>query len=76
MSKEKILSFEVNDNKTFYNFKKGRYRKIKTLGEGSFGKVILVEKLDPTLPNDSKCFAIKISKRFKKVLKKIKILGL
>lgn len=72
MSNEKILSFEVNNRRMFYNFKKDKYRKIKTLGEGSFGKVILVEKVDPTSPNDSKCFAIKISKRFKKVSKKNK----
>jgi serine/threonine protein kinase len=72
MSKEKILSFEVDDSKTFYNFKKSKYRKTKILGEGSFGKVILVEKVDPALQNDSKCFAIKISKRFKKIPKKNK----
>ena len=70
MSKEKILSFEVNDNKTFYNFRKSKYRKNKTLGEGSFGKVILVEKVDPIAPDGSKYFAIKISKRFKKVTKR------
>ena len=72
MSKEKILSFEVDDSKTFYNFKKSKYRKTKILGEGSFGKIILVEKVDPALQNDSKCFAIKISKRFKKISRKNK----
>ena len=76
MSKEKILSFEVNSNKTYYNFRKGKYKKTKTLGEGSFGKVILVEKVDPNAPNDSKCFAIKISKRFKKVSKRNKNPGI
>ena len=70
MSKEKIISFQINDNKLYYNFRKSKYRKKKILGEGSFGKVILVEKVEPTGESDSKAFAIKISKRFKRAVKK------
>ena len=70
MSKEKIISFPTNDSKLYYTFKKGKYIKTKILGEGSFGKVVLVEKVDPIDKSDSKSFAIKISKRFKKASKK------
>ena len=70
MSKEKIISFQINDNNLYYNFKKSKYIKKKVLGEGSFGKVVLVEKVDPVDESDSKGFAIKISKRFKRASKK------
>ena len=69
MSKHKIQYFEVNDNKTLYKFKKNSYVKIKTLGEGSFGKVIKVRKDTKINTNGSNNFALKISKRFKKVSK-------
>ena len=70
MSKQKIQYYEVNDNKPLYKFKKNSYKKIRTLGEGSFGKVILVEKENKTNESDSNIFALKISKRFKRVSKK------
>ena len=70
MSKQKIQYYEVNDNKPLYKFKTNSYKKIRTLGEGSFGKVILVEKENQTNESDSNIFALKISKRFKRVSKK------
>jgi serine/threonine protein kinase len=70
MSKQKIQYYEVNDNKPLYKFKRNSYKKIKTLGEGSFGKVILVKKDNQTNESDSNIFALKISKRFKRVSKK------
>ena len=70
MYKQKIQYYEVNDNKPLYKFKTNSYKKIRTLGEGSFGKVILVEKENQTNESDSNIFALKISKRFKRVSKK------
>ena len=70
MSKQKIQYYEVNDNKPLYKFKRNSYKKIKTLGEGSFGKVILVKKESQTNESGSNIFALKISKRFKRVSKK------
>ena len=69
MSKGKIKFYQVNDKNTYYKFRKNIYIKKRTLGEGSFGKVILVERVNPSEPNDSKCFALKISKRFRKCSK-------
>ena len=66
--KEEIKYFEIND-KDLYIFKKNSYRKIKTLGEGSFGKVVLVKKINPLDQNNSNYFAIKISRRFERVSK-------
>jgi serine/threonine protein kinase len=71
MSNENIISFGVDDNKKFYNFKNDNYQKLKTLGEGSFGKVVLLEKVGSTNQVGSNYFAIKISKRFKKGKKNI-----
>ena len=71
MSKDEIELLDAKDNKSVYVFRKyGRLQKVKTLGEGSFGKVILAKKLDVTNQGDSKEFAIKISKGFKKFSKK------
>ena len=70
MSKQQIKYFQVNDKKSKYKLKKGSYEKIRTLGEGSFGKVILVKKENSINQNDSNYFALKISKRFKRELKK------
>jgi len=71
VNKEGIEVLDVNDNKSVYNFGKyGKLKKIDTLGEGSFGKVILAKKLDITNQGDSKIFAIKISKGFLKISKK------
>ena len=62
--------FEIDETKTIYELNSGKYKKIKTLGEGAFGKVLLVEKLSPeneiTKKKDSYYFALKISKRFQK----------
>ena len=69
MSKGKIRTYKVNDNISRYKFRNNIYRKKKVLGEGSFGKVLLVEKENLSNPNDSKDFAIKISKRFRKISK-------
>ena len=72
ISKEEIEVLDVKDKTSVYIFKKyGRLQKIDILGEGSFGKVILAKKLDVTNQGDSKEFAIKISKGFKKFSKKV-----
>jgi serine/threonine protein kinase len=71
MSKENLKYYQVNDNIPAYNFKvNGLFSKVKTLAEGSFGKVILVQKINETKPRDSKYFAIKINKRFRLLSKK------
>ena len=71
VNKEGNEVLDVNTNKSVYNFGKyGKLKKIDTLGEGSFGKVILAKKLDITNQGDSKIFAIKISKGFLKFSKK------
>ncbi len=70
INKEDIEILDIIDNKTNYNFVKyGKMKKIITLGEGSFGKVILAEQLDSKNKGNSKKFAIKISKGFKKITK-------
>lgn len=62
--------FDIDEDQTRFSLKSGNYEKIKTLGEGSFGKVLLVQKENPdnekTKKEDSYYFALKISKRFKK----------
>ena len=69
MSKDKIKFFEINNNKKLYKFRTNQYLKIKTLGQGTFGKVVLVKLENQTNERDSKYFALKISKRFKKISK-------
>jgi serine/threonine protein kinase len=72
MSNDEIEILDVKDNKSVYVFRKyGRLQKVETLGEGSFGKVILAKKIDVTNQEDSKEFAIKISKGFRKFSKKV-----
>ena len=72
MNEQEIEELEPKDHQSVYSFGKyGELKKIKTLGEGSFGKVILSEKIDQSNPGDSKKFAIKISKGFKRFNKKI-----
>ena len=44
MTTQKIKYFEVDDSKTIYTINTNTYSKVKTLGEGSFGKVIKVKK--------------------------------
>lgn len=68
MSKKKIKSYQTNDSKTKYNFRRtGVYIRKGILGEGTFGKVILVEREYHRDKDGSKRFAIKISKRFKRL---------
>jgi serine/threonine protein kinase len=70
INEEAIEISEAKESKT-YNFRKyGKLRKIKTLGEGSFGKVILVEKIGLINLGDSKKFTIKINKGFKRFSQK------
>ena len=70
INEEEIEISEAKESKT-YNFRKyGRLRKTKTLGEGSFGKVILAEKIGLISLGDSKEFAIKINKGFKRLSQK------
>ena len=67
MNKEEIEELQPKDDKSVYRLRKyGFLKKIITLGEGSFGKVILAEKIDLLNQGDSKKFALKISKGFKK----------
>ena len=70
MNKVEIEELEPKDKESVYRFRKyGFLKKVKTLGEGSFGKVILAEKIGLTNQGDSKEFAIKINKGFKRFLK-------
>ena len=71
--KGSVQFFDIDETKTIYELKSGSYKKVDTLGEGAFGKVLLVQKISPdnekALPEDSYYFALKISKRFQKVKK-------
>ena len=62
--------FEINDEIDTYPMKSGLYQRVLTLGEGAFGKVLLVEKISPSNQNETRKgpyrFALKISKRFQK----------
>ena len=62
--------FEIDDKIDTYHMNSGTYQKVQTLGEGAFGKVLLVAKVTKGNQNgtkkDSYNFAIKISKRFQK----------
>jgi len=69
MTKQYIKFYAISDN-TEYKLRKSRYKKIRTLGEGSFGKIILVEKINPTKENslkkkNPKYYALKIPRKFK-----------
>ena len=61
-------SFDIDNNKEIYKLKSGEYKKLKILGQGTFGKVLLVQKVLSTNPNPSKedsyYFALKISKKW------------
>ena len=71
--KGSIQFFDIDETKTIYELKSGSYKKVDTLGEGAFGKVLLVQKISPdnekVTKEDSIYFALKISKRFQKVKK-------
>ena len=70
MNKTEVEILDSDDSKSVYNFGKyGKLKKIDILGEGSFGKVILAKKMDLINQQDSKIFAIKISKGFKLISK-------
>ena len=62
--------FQINDEVDIYKMKSGAYQKDTTLGEGAFGKVLLVNKVTQNKLNeekeDSYKFALKVSKRFQK----------
>ena len=62
MSK-KLNFFPVNENRTIYEFQNRKFEKLETLGEGSFGKVLLVKEINPKNSLDSKKYAIKTNKR-------------
>lgn len=71
-NKEEIEVIDPKDDKSVYFFRNyGCLKKISTLGEGSFGKVVLAQGSDIASQGDSKKFAIKISKGFKKFSKKV-----
>ena len=64
-NKKDIVIISSNNNKVIYEFKKyGTMKKIKILGEGSFGKVLLVEEENPRNPECPKQYALKKSKRY------------
>ena len=62
--------FQINEDVDKYKLESGLYEKVDTLGEGSFGKVLLVNKVSPDNQNETKedsyKFALKVSKRFQK----------
>ena len=63
MSKEIFNISKIDNSIPIYYFKSGNYEKIKTLGSGSFGKVLLVKKLTSKNLEDSIHFALKINRR-------------
>ena len=63
MSKEIFNISKIDNSISIYNFKSGNYEKIRTLGSGSFGKVLLVKKLTSKNLQDSINFALKINRR-------------
>ena len=63
MSKEIFNISKIDNSISIYNFKSGNYEKIRTLGSGSFGKVLLVKKLTSKNLADSINFALKINRR-------------
>ena len=71
--KSSIQYFDFKENKTIYELKSGAYKKVSVLGQGTFGKVLLVQKLstdkEKKTKEDSYYFALKISRRFRKVKK-------
>ena len=71
--KSSIQYFDFKENKTIYELKSGSYKKVGILGQGTFGKVLLVQKLstdkEKKTKEDSYYFALKISRRFRKVKK-------
>lgn len=64
-----MISFDIDDSETTFQFGPITYKKVKTLGEGTFGKVLKLQKISPPNPQTSEkgpnYFALKISKRFK-----------
>lgn len=71
MEKEKFEICEPDDSINIYELRSGKYQKKDLLGKGSFGRVLLVEKIDGIDKNQlsgqigSNFFALKISKRIK-----------
>ena len=63
MSKEIFNISKIDNSISIYNFKSGNYEKIRTLGSGNFGKVLLVKKLTSKNLADSINFALKINRR-------------
>ena len=63
MSKEIFNISKIDSSISIYNFKSGNYEKIRTLGSGNFGKVLLVKKLTSKNLADSINFALKINRR-------------
>ena len=45
--KSSIQYFDFKENKTIYELKSGSYKKVSVLGQGTFGKVLLVQKISP-----------------------------
>jgi len=65
MSKLKAISFPVIEQKKFFNFRKtGTYEKTNDIGEGTFGKVIQVKKINNNNKENSNIFALKICKKY------------
>ena len=65
MSGNNIISYEIQEKNEVFTFEKtGKYKKICNIGEGSFGKVILVKKMDDINLENSNTFALKICKKY------------
>ena len=64
MSTKKIFFHNINEGIKIYNFTKNSYKKIGEIGEGTFSKVFLVDKIAPQNEEDSNRFCLKVNKRY------------
>ena len=64
MSTKKIFFHNINEDIKIYNFTKNSYKKIGEIGEGTFSKVFLVDKIAPQNEEDSNRFCLKVNKRY------------
>lgn len=67
MSKLKAITFTIIEEKEYFHFEKtGNYEKISDIGEGTFGKVLKVKRINNNNEKNSNIFALKICKKYNK----------